>query len=117
MISTFSNMIRLAAADMGETGTAGKRRARRDPVDGVGFGLRGQSGEAAYSGSKGRCRQHDPARSPRTLGPLGIRVVGIAPGLFGTQTLFSMERTSIPGSRTTSRFRTASAVPPSSPCW
>jgi NAD(P)-dependent dehydrogenase (short-subunit alcohol dehydrogenase family) len=28
----------------------------------------------------------------RELGPLGIRVVGIAPGLFGTQTLFDMEK-------------------------
>lgn len=28
----------------------------------------------------------------RELGPLGIRVVGIVPGLFGAQTLFNMEK-------------------------
>jgi NAD(P)-dependent dehydrogenase (short-subunit alcohol dehydrogenase family) len=28
----------------------------------------------------------------RELGPLGIRVVGIAPGLFGTATLFQLEQ-------------------------
>jgi NAD(P)-dependent dehydrogenase (short-subunit alcohol dehydrogenase family) len=28
----------------------------------------------------------------RELGPLGIRVVAIAPGLFGTQTLFALEK-------------------------
>ena len=51
----------------------------------------GQSGEAAYSASKGGVVSMIlPAA--RELGPLGIRVVGIAPGLFGTQTLFDMEK-------------------------
>jgi NAD(P)-dependent dehydrogenase (short-subunit alcohol dehydrogenase family) len=51
----------------------------------------GQSGEAAYAASKGGVVSMIlPAA--RELGPLGIRVVGIAPGLFGTPTLFAMEK-------------------------
>ena len=51
----------------------------------------GQSGEAAYAASKGGVVSMIlPAA--RELGPLGIRVVGIAPGLFGTQTLFDLEK-------------------------
>ena len=50
----------------------------------------GQSGEAAYAASKGGVVSMIlPAA--RELGPLGIRVVGIAPGLFSTPTLFQME--------------------------
>jgi len=90
LISTF-NMMRLAAADM----------AKLDPLENGERGVilstasvsayEGQSGEAAYSGSKGGVISMIlPAA--RELGPLGIRVVGIAPGLFGTQTLFNMEK-------------------------
>ncbi|MBK9444329.1 MAG: SDR family oxidoreductase [Comamonadaceae bacterium] len=90
LISTF-NMMRLAAADM----------AQLDPMENGERGVilstasvsayEGQSGEAAYSGSKGGVISMIlPAA--RELGPLGIRVVGIAPGLFGTQTLFNMEK-------------------------
>ncbi len=90
LISTF-NMMRLAAADMAEL----------DPMENGERGVilstasvsayEGQSGEAAYSGSKGGVISMIlPAA--RELGPLGIRVVGIAPGLFGTQTLFNMEK-------------------------
>ena len=46
---------------------------------------------AAYAASKGGVVSMIlPAA--RELGPLGIRVVGIAPGLFGTQTLFDLEK-------------------------
>jgi len=90
LISTF-NMVRLAAADM----------ARLEPLANGERGVilstasvsayEGQSGEAAYSASKGGVVSMIlPAA--RELGPLGIRVVGIAPGLFGTQTLFNMEK-------------------------
>ena len=51
----------------------------------------GQSGEAAYAASMGGVAGMIlPAA--RVLGSHGIRVVGIAPGLFGTATLFAMER-------------------------
>ena len=90
LISTF-NMMRLAAADM----------AKLEPLENGERGViistasvsvyEGQSGEAAYSGSKGGVVSMIlPAA--RELGPLGIRVVGIAPGLFGTQTLFRLEK-------------------------
>jgi NAD(P)-dependent dehydrogenase (short-subunit alcohol dehydrogenase family) len=90
LVSTF-NMMRLAAADM----------ARLDPLANGERGVilstasvsvyDGQSGEAAYAASKGGVSSMIlPAA--RELGPLGIRVVGIAPGLFGTQTLFNLER-------------------------
>ena len=90
LISTF-NMMRLAAADM----------AQLDPMENGERGVilstasvlvyEGQSGEAAYSGSKGGVISMI-LLAARELGPLGIRVVGIAPGLFGTQTLFNMEK-------------------------
>jgi NAD(P)-dependent dehydrogenase (short-subunit alcohol dehydrogenase family) len=90
LVSTF-NMMRLAAADMAalEPMANGERgvilcTASVSVYD-------GQSGEAAYAASKGGVVSMIlPAA--RELGPLGIRVVGIAPGLFGTQTLFNMER-------------------------
>jgi NAD(P)-dependent dehydrogenase (short-subunit alcohol dehydrogenase family) len=51
----------------------------------------GQSAEAAYAASKGGVvGMILPAA--RELGSHGIRVVGIAPGLCGTATLFAMER-------------------------
>ncbi len=90
LISTF-NMMRLAAADM----------ARLEPTPSGERGViistgsisayEGQSGEAAYAASKGGVVSMIlPAA--RELGSHGIRVVGIAPGLFGTATLFAMER-------------------------
>jgi NAD(P)-dependent dehydrogenase (short-subunit alcohol dehydrogenase family) len=90
LISTF-NMMRLAAADM----------AKLDPMPGGERGViistasasayEGQSGEAAYAASKGGVVSMIlPAA--RELGLLGIRVVGIAPGLFSTPTLFKMEK-------------------------
>jgi NAD(P)-dependent dehydrogenase (short-subunit alcohol dehydrogenase family) len=90
LISTF-NMMRLAAADM----------ARLEPMPSGERGViilttsisayEGQSGEAAYAASKGGVASMIlPAA--RELGSHDIRVVGIAPGLFGTPTLFAMER-------------------------
>jgi NAD(P)-dependent dehydrogenase (short-subunit alcohol dehydrogenase family) len=90
LISTFNTM-RLAAADM----------ARLEPTPSGERGViiltasisayEGQSGEAAYAASKGGVVSMIlPAA--RELGSHGIRVVGIAPGLFGTATLFAMER-------------------------
>ncbi|MCP5364373.1 MAG: SDR family oxidoreductase [Hyphomicrobiales bacterium] len=90
LMSTF-NIMRLAATDM----------ARLPPLAGGERGViiftasvsayEGQSGEAAYSASKGGVVSMIlPAA--RELGPLGIRVIGIAPGLFSTATLFHMER-------------------------
>ena len=90
LISTF-NMMRLAAADMallppminGERGVIISTASVS--------AYEGQIGEAAYAASKGGVISMIlPAA--RELGPLGIRVIGIAPGLFGTQTLFSMEK-------------------------
>ena len=89
LISTF-NMMRLVAADM-----AG---LRPDPDGERGIiistasvsAYEGQIGEAAYAASKGGVvGMILPAA--RELGSHGIRVVGIAPGLFSTQTLFNME--------------------------
>jgi NAD(P)-dependent dehydrogenase (short-subunit alcohol dehydrogenase family) len=107
LISTF-NMMRLAAADMaglpplanGERGVI-LSTASVSAYD-------GQSGEAAYSASKGGVVSMIlPAA--RELGPLGIRVVGIAPGLFGTQTLFDMEKNL--------DSRLARQIPVSAPLW
>lgn len=90
LIGSF-NVMRLAAAEM----------ARLEPVANGERGViiftasvsayEGQSGEAAYAASKGGVVSMIlPAA--RELGAHGIRVVGIAPGLFGTATLFAMER-------------------------
>jgi NAD(P)-dependent dehydrogenase (short-subunit alcohol dehydrogenase family) len=90
LISTF-NMMRLAAADMArlEKRAQGERGVIISTASVAAY--EGQSGEAAYSASKGGVVSMIlPAA--RELGPLGIRVVGIAPGLFGTPTLFAMER-------------------------
>ena len=90
LISTF-NMMRLAAADMArlEPLASGERGVILSTASVSAY--EGQSGEAAYSASKGGVVSMIlPAA--RELGPLGIRVVGIAPGLFGTQTLFKMEK-------------------------
>ena len=90
LISTF-NMIRLAAADMArlEPTPTGERGVII--LTGSISAYEGQSGEAAYAASKGGVVSMIlPAA--RELGSHGIRVVGIAPGLFGTATLFAMER-------------------------
>ena len=90
LISTF-NMLRLAAADM--AGLAPLANGERGVILTTASvsAYEGQSGEAAYAASKGGVvSMIIPAA--RELGPLGIRVVGIAPGLFGTQTLFAMEK-------------------------
>jgi NAD(P)-dependent dehydrogenase (short-subunit alcohol dehydrogenase family) len=90
LISTF-NMMRLAAADMAvlQPHTSGERGVILCTASVSAY--EGQTGEAAYSASKGGVVSMIlPAA--RELGPLGIRVVAIAPGLFGTQTLFAMEK-------------------------
>jgi NAD(P)-dependent dehydrogenase (short-subunit alcohol dehydrogenase family) len=90
LISTF-NMIRLAAADMArlEPTPSGERGVIISTASISAY--EGQSGEAAYAASKGGVVSMIlPAA--RELGSHGIRVVGIAPGLFGTATLFAMER-------------------------
>ena len=90
LISTF-NMLRLASADMAALPpqASGERGIILTTASVSAYD--GQSGEAAYAASKGGVVSMIlPAA--RELGPLGIRVVGIAPGLFGTQTLFDMEK-------------------------
>ena len=90
LISTF-NMMRLAAKDMAplQKTSSGERGVIMTTASVAAY--EGQSGEAAYAASKGGVVSMIlPAA--RELGPLGIRVAGIAPGLFGTQTLFTIER-------------------------
>jgi NAD(P)-dependent dehydrogenase (short-subunit alcohol dehydrogenase family) len=90
LISTF-NVLRLAAADMASLPvlTGDERGIILTTASASAYD--GQIGEAAYAGSKGGViSMIVPAA--RELGPLGIRVVGIAPGLFSTPTLFKMER-------------------------
>lgn len=90
LISTF-NMMRLAAADMATLPPLpnGERGVILSTASVSAY--EGQSGQAAYSASKGGVVSMIlPAA--RELGRLGIRVVGIAPGLFGTPTLFAMEK-------------------------
>ena len=90
LISTF-NMMRLAAADMArlEPTPSGERGVIISTASISAY--EGRSGEAAYAASKGGVVSMIlPAA--RELGSHGIRVVGIAPGLFGTATLFAMER-------------------------
>jgi NAD(P)-dependent dehydrogenase (short-subunit alcohol dehydrogenase family) len=84
-------MMRLAAADMAqlEPTPSGERGVIISTASISAY--EGQSGEAAYAASKGGVVSMIlPAA--RELGSYGIRVVGIAPGLFGTATLFAMER-------------------------
>ena len=90
LISTF-NMMRLVAADMAglKSGRDGERGVIISTASVSAY--EGQIGEAAYAASKGGVVSMIlPAA--RELGSLGIRVVGIAPGLFSTQTLFSLEQ-------------------------
>jgi NAD(P)-dependent dehydrogenase (short-subunit alcohol dehydrogenase family) len=90
LISTF-NMMRLAATEMArlEPMANGERGVILSTASVSAYD--GQSGEAAYAASKGGVVSMILPVA-RELGPLGIRVVGIAPGLFGTQTLFDMEK-------------------------
>jgi NAD(P)-dependent dehydrogenase (short-subunit alcohol dehydrogenase family) len=90
LISTF-NMMRLAAADMAKLkpSSSGERGIIISTASISAY--EGLTGEAAYAASKGGVVSMIlPAA--RELGPVGIRVVGIAPGLFGTATLFAMEQ-------------------------
>jgi NAD(P)-dependent dehydrogenase (short-subunit alcohol dehydrogenase family) len=90
LISTF-NMMRLVAADMAglKPGRDGERGVIISTASVSAY--EGQIGEAAYAASKGGIvGMILPAA--RELGSLGIRVVGIAPGLFSTPTLFNMEQ-------------------------
>ena len=90
LISTF-NMMRLVAAGM--TGLTPGRDGERGVIISTASvsAYEGQTGEAAYAASKGGVvGMILPAA--RELGPLGIRVVGIAPGLFSTATLFKLEQ-------------------------
>lgn len=90
LISTF-NMMRLAAADMAllHPQASGERGVILCTASVSAY--EGQVGEAAYAASKGGVVSM-VLPAARELGPLGIRVVAIAPGLFGTQTLFEMEK-------------------------
>jgi NAD(P)-dependent dehydrogenase (short-subunit alcohol dehydrogenase family) len=90
LISAF-NMMRLAAAGMAAL-TPGRDGERGVIISTASVSAyEGQSGEAAYAASKsGLVGMILPAA--RELGSLGIRVVGIAPGLFSTPTLFKMEK-------------------------
>lgn len=90
LISTF-NMMRLVAAGM--AGLTPGRDGERGVIISTASvsAYEGQIGEAAYAASKGGVVSMIlPAA--RELGSLGIRVVGIAPGLFSTPTLFKMEK-------------------------
>ena len=90
LISAF-NMMRLAAADMAllSPGRDGERGVIISTASVSAY--EGQIGEAAYAASKGGLvGMILPAA--RELGSLGIRIVGIAPGLFSTPTLFNMEQ-------------------------
>ncbi len=90
LISTF-NVMRLVAADMAglQPGRDGERGVIISTASVSAY--EGQIGEAAYAASKsGVIGMILPAA--RELGSLGIRVVGIAPGLFNTPTLYKMEQ-------------------------
>lgn len=90
LISTF-NVMRLIAADMAALPKLAHGERGVIIFTASVSAYEGQIGEAAYAASKGGVVSMIlPAA--RELGPLGIRVVGIAPGLFGTATLFAMER-------------------------
>ena len=90
LISTF-NMMRLVAAGMArlQPGQDGERGVIILTASVSAY--EGQIGEAAYAASKGGVVSMIlPAA--RELGSFGVRVVGIAPGLFSTPTLFKMEQ-------------------------
>lgn len=88
LIGTF-NMLRLAAEAMAtnEPGTSGERGVIINTASVAAFD--GQIGQAAYSASKGGVAAMTlPAA--RELARTGIRVLAIAPGIFGTPMLFAM---------------------------
>jgi NAD(P)-dependent dehydrogenase (short-subunit alcohol dehydrogenase family) len=90
LISTF-NMLRLVAASMAALKPMANGERGIIITTASASAYEGQSGESAYAASKGGVVSMIlPAA--RELGPFGIRVVGIAPGLFGTPTLFAMEK-------------------------
>ncbi len=88
LIGTF-NMLRLAAEAMAgnEPGESGERGVIINTASVAAFD--GQIGQAAYSASKGGVAAMTlPAA--RELARSGIRVLAIAPGIFGTPMLFAM---------------------------
>jgi NAD(P)-dependent dehydrogenase (short-subunit alcohol dehydrogenase family) len=88
LIGTF-NMLRLAAEAMAgnEPGDSGERGVIINTASVAAFD--GQIGQAAYSASKGGVAAMTlPAA--RELARSGIRVLAIAPGIFGTPMLFAM---------------------------
>ena len=90
LISTYT-MLRLAAAEMAALSPTANGERGVILLTASVSAYEGQIGEAAYAASKGGVVSMIlPAA--RELGPQGIRVVGIAPGLFGTQTLFDIEK-------------------------
>lgn len=90
LISSY-NMLRLAAAEMAALSPTANGERGVILLTASVSAYEGQIGEAAYAASKGGVVSMIlPAA--RELGPQGIRVVGIAPGLFGTQTLFDIEK-------------------------
>lgn len=90
LISSY-NMLRLAAAEMAALSPMANGERGVILLTASVSAYEGQIGEAAYAASKGGVVSMIlPAA--RELGPQGIRVVGIAPGLFGTQTLFDIEK-------------------------
>jgi NAD(P)-dependent dehydrogenase (short-subunit alcohol dehydrogenase family) len=90
LVSTFNTM-RLVAADMVQLDPLanGERGVILSTASVSAYD--GQSGEAPCAASKGGGVRMI-LKMARELGPLGIRVVGIVPGLFGAQTLFNMEK-------------------------
>jgi NAD(P)-dependent dehydrogenase (short-subunit alcohol dehydrogenase family) len=88
LIGTF-NMMRLAAADMGKLDALadGERGVIVSTASVAAF--EGQIGQAAYAASKGGVHALTiPAA--REFARIGVRVMAIAPGLFGTPMLLSM---------------------------
>jgi NAD(P)-dependent dehydrogenase (short-subunit alcohol dehydrogenase family) len=87
LIGTF-NMMRLAAAAMSRLEPIGDERGLIVNTASI-AAFEGQVGQAAYAASKGGVASLTlPAA--RELAASGIRVVAIAPGLFGTPMLLSM---------------------------
>nr|XP_036284802.1 3-hydroxyacyl-CoA dehydrogenase type-2 [Pipistrellus kuhlii]KAF6271904.1 hydroxysteroid 17-beta dehydrogenase 10 [Pipistrellus kuhlii] len=88
LVGTF-NVIRLAAGEMGqnEPDQGGQRGVIINTASVAAY--EGQVGQAAYSASKGGIVGMTLPIA-RDLAPMGIRVITIAPGLFGTPLLTSL---------------------------
>ncbi|XP_069896534.1 3-hydroxyacyl-CoA dehydrogenase type-2 isoform X2 [Dipodomys merriami] len=88
LVGTF-NVIRLAASEMGqnEADQGGERGVIINTASVAAF--EGQVGQAAYSASKGGIVSMTLPIA-RDLAPVGIRVMTIAPGLFGTPLLATL---------------------------